>query len=116
MTILKVDNIEKNDIEKQPWEMFNITIDWSDELGSGAGLTAFDTLVYNGSGVSVGTTILNGVSATSTVVTIGVQGGSHGSVYTLVSRVTSDQVLPISGDPERFEADIKLTVKDIRFY
>jgi hypothetical protein len=115
MTILKVDNIEKNDIEKQPWEMFNITIDWSDELGSGAGLNTFSTIVYDESGTSVGTTILNGVSATSTVVTIGLQGGSHGSAYTVVSRVTSDQVLP-SGDPERFEADIKLTVKDIRFY
>jgi len=115
MAILKVDNIEKKDVEKQPWEKLNISIDWSDELGSGATIASFSTLVYDSSGTSVGTTILAGVSESSEVITIGLQGGTAGTVYTVTSRVTSDQVMP-DGNPERFEADIKLKVKDVKFY
>ena len=115
MAILTVNNIEKSDVEKQPWEKFNISIDFSDELGTGAAIATFTTLVYDSSGVSVGTTILAGVSESSEVVTIGLQGGVDGTVYTVTSQVTSDQVLP-DGNAERFSADIKLIVKDIKFY
>ncbi|MHA2070018.1 MAG: phage fiber-tail adaptor protein [Candidatus Thorarchaeota archaeon] len=113
--ILKVNNIEKNDIEKQPWEKLNISLDWSDELGSGATISAFTTLVYDASGSSVGTTIIAGVSEASEVLTIGLQGGVDGTVYTLTSRVTSDQTMP-DGNLERFEVDVKLTVKDTKFF
>jgi hypothetical protein len=113
--ILKVNNIEKNDIEKQPWEKFNITLDWSDELGSSASIASFTTLVYDSSGTSVGGTILAGVSESSEIVTIGLQGGVDGTVYTVTSKVTSDQVMP-DGNPQRFEVDVKLTVKDTKFY
>jgi hypothetical protein len=115
VAILKVNNIEKNDIEKQPWEKLSISLDWSDELGSGATIAAFTTLVYDASGTSVGTTIIAGVSESSEIVTIGLEGGTDGTVYTVTSQVTSDQNMP-DGNPQRFEADVKMTVKDIKFY
>ena len=115
MAILKVNNVEKDDIDKQPWEKLSITIDFTDELGTGASVASFTTLVYDSSGTSVGTIILAGVSESSGVITIGLQAGVAGTNYTVTSRVTSDQTLP-DASAQRFEADVKLVVKDVKYY
>ena len=115
MAVLLVNNLEKNDVEKQPTENIVITIDFNNYLGSGGGIDGFSTSVFDDSGTSVGTTILAGVSESGGTVTIGLKAGTHGETYTITSQVTSDQVLP-DGNSQTFEADVKLKVKDTRWY
>jgi hypothetical protein len=115
MAVLLVDNIVKNDVEKQPTENIVITIDFTDELGSSGSISGYTTTAFDDSGTSVGTTILAGHTESSGIVSIGLTAGTHGETYTITSSVTSDQLLP-DGNPQTFEADVKLKVKDVKWY
>lgn len=108
MSTVLVGNVKRNYFEKQPWERMNITVDFTQDLGSGS-VTAHTVNAKDSSGTSVDTTILSGYSESAGVVTVGVKAGTSGTVYTITSKVTSDQTLP-DGDAERFEADVYMRV------
>ena len=114
MATLLVNNIEKSDFEKQPHEIFSITIDFTDELDSG-NVTAYSVQAWDSDGTDATATVTDGISEAAGVVTIGIKNGSDGETYTITSKVTSDTTTP-SGTPYVFEADIKMKVKQIDFY
>ncbi|MFH1623558.1 MAG: hypothetical protein ABID54_00190 [Pseudomonadota bacterium] len=110
MSKILVDNVEKNHFEKQPWEKLSITVDFTEDLGAGSVLT-YAVNATDSSGTSVDTTVLAGYSESAGVVTVGVKGGTSGMIYTITSKVTSDQTLPDATNP-RFEADVHMRVAD----
>ena len=112
--IQKLNNIRSDKFSKQPWEQTTISINWSDELAGGT-ILSYSAEVYDGRGVSVGTTILAGLSERGETLFVGIQGGEDGVVYTLKSKVTSSLSTP-DGTPCRFESSLGMIVRDTKFY
>lgn len=112
MATLLVGNIEKDDFEKQSSERVVFTVDFAEELGSSGSISSYSIHAVNSSGTSVDTTVLGGYSQSGSVLTVGAKAGESGEVYTITSKVTSDQILP-DGTAQVFEADVKMKVIDI---
>ena len=109
MSRLFVGNVEKDYFEKQPSERHNITVDFTEDLGTAASVGSYSVHAIDESGTSVDITVLAGYSESGGVVTFGTKGGTSGKIYTITSQVTSDQILPDS-TYEKFEADVYMRV------
>jgi len=112
MSTILVGNVEKDHFEKQPSEKMNVTVDFAEDLGSSGNVTAYSVHAIDDSGVSVDATILSGYHEQDGIVTFGVQSGENGKIYTITSKVTSDQTLPDNVTGEMFEADIFMRVSE----
>lgn len=114
MLVHKVNNVERKTFEKQPWESFNISIDFSDELGSGNTILSYSINAFDGDG-NVDTSILADVSEAHEVIAVGIKGGTDGTVYTVQSKVTSTATCP-NGDNRRHMSTLGLKVTEKGWY
>jgi len=75
--------------EKQPWVKRRLPFDVSGAMITGDTISSVEASIYNAAGVDLSGTMLAGVTNTTTIVYVWVQGGTHGTSYFLRVRVTT---------------------------
>lgn len=94
---------------KQPSEAFNITVDFTDRLGSGESIVSQTVTVTDETGASVTASDVTGdMSESGGVVTLWVKGGTDRKRYTLEVKVETD-----TSSPGEHEMDIIMEVIEL---
>ena len=76
-------------IGKQPYEVFPISLDFSDSMSSGETISSFTVFAYDSASTDVTSTIISASSNTDQVVTVTLQGGTSGSSYKIEVKIVT---------------------------
>lgn len=93
-----------DEFSKQPLEIFNITINFSNVLDSGETISSY-TIVVAESGLNVSTDIIDSSSNTTSTVAMKVKNGDNGKNYYISTLVTTSA-------SNKYEHDVKMVVSN----
>ncbi|HUW49217.1 MAG TPA: hypothetical protein VMW36_10785 [Patescibacteria group bacterium] len=101
--------VSPDSLQKQPYEQFNISVDFKKQLASDETITDVTVSATDSSDADATTTIVEGSQIVGQTIKVGIMGGVTGETYKLTCKITTDAIMP-GGNFEQYEGDVSIIV------